>query len=236
MLLLADRGESVAIKESRWGWYRRVAVILLFIPALPAASQEIPGYPSMDANNYDSREIAMLPPYCPYAQIFRDRVAGAKVDSEIQRWYAQLGATFHHMHHYCWGLMKTNRAVLLARSRDIRDFYLRDSIGEFEYVIQRAPSDFVLLPEIITKQSENLARLGKGPVAVLGFERAAELKPDYWPPYAHISDYYKEAGDIPKARAALEKGLSFAPDASALKRRLTELEQSQAARRPASKP
>ena len=63
------------------------------------------------------------------------------------------------------------------------------------------------------------------------FERAAELKPDYWPPFGQLGDYYKEKGDLPKAREVLEKGLSFSPDASGLKRRLAELGSSSEAKK-----
>ena len=119
--------------------------------------------------------------------------------------------------------MKTNRAMLLSRDRQVKFAYLTDSIREFDYVIQRAPENFVLLPEILTKKGENLIRLGRAPVGIMELERAAELKPDYWPPFAQISDYYKSVGDRQKAKETLERGLSSSPDAPALRRRLTEL-------------
>lgn len=187
-----------------------------------ARGQDIQGYPpNVDA--YDAREVALLPRYCIYTQSFRDRVPGGNDKAVIDGWYERLGTTFHALHHYCWGLMKTNRATLLGLNRERRLFYLGDAIGEFDYVIEHASDDFILLPEILTKKGENLARLGRGPTAVLMFERAAQLKPDYWPPYGQMSDYYKEQGDLKKAREALERGLSFSPDAPGLKRRLEEL-------------
>jgi hypothetical protein len=39
-----------------------------------------------------------------------------------------------------------------------------------------------------------------------------------------MSDYYKDMGDFAKARQALETGLSNAPDAKGLRRRLSELD------------
>ena len=183
----------------------------------------VPGYPdSIEA--YDTREVAMLPPYCIYTQSFRDRVPGADNPDQIKRWHTVMGDTFKAMHHYCWGMMKTNRAILLARTRQTRMFYLHDSIGEFDYVIRSAPKDFVLLPEILTKKGENLIRLGRAPLGIQELTRAIELKPDYWPPYAYLSDHYKAAGDIKKAREVLEKALSFSPDAKGLKMRLAELD------------
>ena len=60
-------------------------------------------------------------------------------------------------------------------------------------------------------------------MGVLDLERAISLKPDYWPPYAELSDHFKSTGEIDKARSTLEMGLAKSPDATALKRRLTEL-------------
>jgi tetratricopeptide (TPR) repeat protein len=166
----------------------------------------------------------MLPRYCANTQAFRDVIPGGNHPDEIKRWGSIMGVqTFHAMHHYCWGLMKTNRGVLFARGRQVRRFYLEDAINEFNYVIRAAPPDFVLLPEIFTKKGENLIRLGQGPQASLELQRAIDLKPDYWPPYVAMSDYYIGIGDIKKAREVLEKGLSASPDAKALKERLAKL-------------
>ncbi|HMF52151.1 MAG TPA: hypothetical protein VK603_26065 [Candidatus Saccharimonadales bacterium] len=166
----------------------------------------------------------MLPRYCAYTQAFRDHVPGGNNPGEIQRWSSILGETFHHMHHYCWGLMKSNRGVLLARDEQSRRFYLNDSIGEFDYVIAHAPPGFVLLPEFFMKKGENLIRLGQHGSGILQLLRAIELKPDYWPPYAALSDHYKKTGDLKNAREVLQKGLSASPDATVLKERLANLD------------
>ena len=202
-----------------------LALTILASPIHRAQAQEaldVPGYPPT-IDGYDPREVAMLPKFCTYAQIFRDHVPGGSDRNELERWTAIMGATFNNMHHYCWGLMKTNRALFLVRDVDRRQFYLRDSITEFDYVIRGAPDDFILLPEILTKKGENLIRLRKGPLGIYALQRAAELKPDYWPPYAQMSDYYKSTGELEKARETLERGLSFVPDAQALLRRAAEL-------------
>jgi tetratricopeptide (TPR) repeat protein len=190
-----------------------------------AQSNIAPGYPER-VEGYDRREVAMLPRYCLHTLGFRmARVPGGEDQATTDRWYAFLGPTFNGLHHYCWGMMKTNRAMILARTREGRISYLNSANGEFDYVIQRAPRDFVLLPEIVTKKGENLIHLGRGQVALLVLEEATKIKPDYWPPYARMSDYLKDQGDIARAREVLEKGLAAAPDAQALKRRLAELDQ-----------
>lgn len=192
-------------------------------PSTPVHCQVVSGYPQ-DIGAYDVREVAMLPRYCIYTQYFRDKVPGGSDQATIDGWYAQLGTAFHAMHHYCWGIMKTNRAVLLTSDRVTRQFYLSDSIGEFDYVIEHVPPDFVLLPEILAKKGENLIRLGRGSAAIAELQKATELKPDYWPPYAHMSDYFKEVGDKARAREVLQAGLRSAPDAAALQNRLAQLD------------
>lgn len=199
---------------------------LAAMPQRAAAQNDIPGYPAFDA--FDAREVAMLPAYCKHGFYFRDKVPGGNDSHAIQGWIAVMGPTFNHIHHYCFGLMKTNRAVLLARSENVRVSYLNDSLREFDYVLERAAPGFVLLPEIHTKKAENLIRLGKGPLGVEELDRAIEAKPDYWPAYAQMADYYKDSGQKSKAREALQRGLAAAPNTPALLRRLAELDSSPA--------
>ena len=205
---------------------RLPAAIYILSFATSLFAQGVPGYGAIE--DYDPREVAMLPRYCIHTQLFRDRVPGGRNQAEIKRLYQVMGSTFHAMHHYCWGLMKTNRANLLARSKQVRDFYLRDSVGEFDYVLDRAPQDFPLRPEIMTKKGENLLRLGKPETAAAVLEEVLQLKPDYWPPYAAMSDHFKVAGDTAKAKEWLKKGLNAAPEAKPLKNRLAELDKGNA--------
>jgi tetratricopeptide (TPR) repeat protein len=207
------------------GWRMRRATLAFAMVVLAAsanAQREIPGYGQIE--DYDPREVAMLPKYCPYTQLFREKVPGGSNAEEREKWHAMLGDTFRALHHYCWGLMKLNRASFLAQTDQARQFYFADAVNEFDFVLRNSQDDFVLLPEILTKKGQVLIKLGKAPIGVMELERAAQLKKDYWPPYAQLSDYYKETGNTQKAREYLEQGLSHAPDAAALKRRLHELE------------
>lgn len=201
-----------------------IAILLSGLVTQRAAGQSlIPGYPP-EVTAYDAREVGLLPHYCKYTQSFRDRVPGGNDQNRIQYYYATLGDPFHALHHYCWGLMKLNRATFLARDLKVRNFYLTDAIGEFDYVLDRSPDTFVLKPEILTKKGQSLVLLGKGARAVLEFERAMSIKPDYWPPYAHLSDWYRESGETEKARSTLLDGLELSPNVNALKQRLAELD------------
>ena len=222
---------SYRVKALRSGIFILVGVVF----AAVALAGDIPGYPD-DVTGYDAREVALLPPYCPYTLEFRSHVPGGDNKTEIERWYAIMGPGFHAMHHYCWGLMKTNRGLLLARTQQSRRFYLTASIGEFDYVIERVQPDFVVLPEILTKKGQNLIRLGKNGPGIEQLDRAIELKADYWPPYAALSDYYKSNGDLAKARELLEKALAIAPDAKPLAARLAELDSVKPTKNASKKP
>lgn len=199
-----------------------MAAAIGFASLSAGAQAPIPGYPdTIDA--FDPREVAMLPPYCAYTHYFRAAVPGGNDREKTEAWRSTLGPTFEHIHHYCFGLMKTNRGALLARSRQSRLFYLNDALLEYDYVIQRAPRDFVLLPEILTRKADNLLLLERYPLAIYNYELAIEAKPDYWPPYAKLADHYRDHGNPAKAKSVLEAGLKAAPAAPALERRLAEL-------------
>src|SRR3954469_16076135 len=213
-------------------WLTRLAFTAwALLPMAPTYGQGVPGYPDDVRYGYDPREIAMLPRYCTFTQLFRDNVPGGHDVEEFKRWSAIIGPAFNHMHHYCWGLMNTNRALLLVREQRFRDYYLRTSIREFDYVIDRSPAEFKLLPEIITKKGENLLRLGSTQAGLGELERAIAVKPDYWPPYAAIRDHYKDIDDRAKARQWLQAGLAAAPNANALRQRLSELDHAERAAR-----
>jgi tetratricopeptide (TPR) repeat protein len=120
--------------------------------------------------------------------------------------------------------MFTNRALLLVRDQQTRRHYLGRAIADFDYVIQRASPGFRLLPEILTKKGENLIRLDSSAQGITELESAIALKPDYWPPYAALSDHYRSIGEPAKARKWLQEGLSASPNTQALMRRLAELD------------
>ncbi len=177
---------------------------------------------------YSPKEMAMLPEYCKYTQLYRSQVVGGNDPVKIEYWYRIFGGSvgagiFHSMHHYCAGLTSANHAKFWPHSPQERQFKLQSSINEFDYVIRASQPDEKMLPEFLTKKGESLIALGNGPLAIAELERAIVLKPDYWPPYAAMSDYYKETGNFKMAREVLERGLSSSPDTRALTRRLAEL-------------
>jgi tetratricopeptide (TPR) repeat protein len=204
------------------GWKGALVALAIWVVASPSPAQEIAGYRN-DVYAADPREMAKVPGYCAYTLLFRDATPGTNKLEMFNAWKEKVGDSFIHMHHYCAGLIKANRALLLARDRATRQFYLNDAIIEYDYVITRVPDTYILLPEILTKKGEVLLQLDRGPVGVYHFERAIELKPDYWPPYAQLADYYQKSGDLRQARQILEAGLAKMPEAQPLVRRIEGL-------------
>lgn len=194
-----------------------------------ALAGTLAGFDAAAQREYDPKLLGMLPPYCKYTQVYQQTVPGGNDLTQIERWKSIMGPNnFLHMHHYCWGLEDANRALYFSATKQDRDHQLYQSVSEFDYVIARVAPDFALLPEILTRRGESLLRLGNGPRAILDLNRAIELKPDHWPPYAALSDYYKSLGDLQSARQWAEKGLAAAPGTKALQRRLAELPQPKA--------
>ena len=175
--------------------------------------------PGAAQTRFEEHEVSLLPAYCRSNGL----VAQNPNPAEAQVWRTRLGEPYKSIHHYCWAQLWTNRARIFAKNRQERTRALNASIPEFDYILRYTPPDYVLLPEILTKRGENLLQLGRAVDATRDLQAAIKAKPDYWPPYAALSDYYKAAGDNGKAREWLEKGLAGAPDAKALQSRMSEL-------------
>lgn len=199
---------------------KRVSAVLMSILVLVAPIRAFGG---AEADVYAPRIVALLPPYCKYAPGYSGRVPGGDDPVQVEHWKSVLGYMYYHIHHYCWGLAQTEYALLFAHDAGERTFNLSASLGNFDYVLRHMKPDYVLLPEVLTRKGENLIRLGRAPEAMEPLERAIAAKPDYWPPYAALADYFKDAGEPAKAREWLRKGLEAAPKAEPLQRRLAAL-------------
>src|SRR5262245_3308068 len=149
--------------------------------------------PTVYANSHDRpspEEIANLPEYCKYTQLIRELPGGGGNSPEqTEHWKGIMGDTFMAMHHHCFGLIAAQRAGGPRVTNQQRGSLLTISVNEFTYVIERAPSSFPLLPEILTRRAQSLLRLGREREAIEDLQRAWTSKPDYWRPYAYLPDY-----------------------------------------------
>jgi len=167
-------------------------------------------------------ELLMLPAYCKDSQII-GHPHRTPPDPVSQHWFDVLGENFWDIHHYCFGLNDVNRSRL-ARNTAKQRGLLEESLKEFDYVIHAAKNGFILLPEILTQKGHALAMLEREGEAIAEYQKAIQLKPEYWLPYAYLSDSYQKIGKIDKAREALTAGLDKIPNSKPLRRRLSNLE------------
>ena len=171
-------------------------------------------------------ELRLLPPYCANTQIistsYGRQQAPGKYDASTKPYVDVYGEDFWHLHHYCFGLTQANRAYT-ERSRGQREARWRESVGEIDYVIRSAKSDFILLPELRTAKAASLLKLKRNAEAVLELQKAIAQDATYARAFAVLSDYYRDARNKGLALQTLEQGLTASPDERSLQRRYAEL-------------
>src|SRR4030095_14954600 len=83
------RQSGADMKALLGGWHLVAAAMICAAASLASGSARaqmpIPGYPPR-AEDFDAREIAMLPRYCLYTQMFRERVPGGNDPAMISQW------------------------------------------------------------------------------------------------------------------------------------------------------
>lgn len=173
------------------------------------------------AGNYTTKDLVGLPPYCVA------RLSLEKDHPTYLAWGARLGKQWIHIHHYCFGLIFLNNARTERNARE-RQFEVERSRSNFEYVIRRVDDTYILKPEILVNQARAL-ELDPNRVleALPVLDQAIKIKPDYVPAYAELSDLWVRLGDEEKALETLEMGLEQAPRSRSLRRRHSELMESQ---------
>ena len=162
------------------------------------------------------RNVFELPSFCDYVQ-------EGKAGFDQAKGYALMGPTFHHIHHYCWALGNMRRAQNPTISEQERRGYCVGAIKDMQYVIARAPPDFVLLPEIFLRMGQAAFGSGDVPGALEYFDRSRRAKADYWPAYIEIARTNLSFGRRQAAEAALKAGLAASPDEPNLKQALAQL-------------
>lgn len=189
---------------------RRVAGFLLALVAGACAASPF------DASRPSAGEFARLPVYCPHTLAYNG--------PDYQLWLGRLGNTFSHIHHYCVGLLKANRAGMPGVPEQLRRALYASAVRECYYVIDRAPNDFVLLPEIFFMVGTYFVQQDMYVEALDHFAKSKNAKPDYWPPYVEAAKVYMRLKQREKALEWLRDGLSHLPEEPQLVRALAEIE------------
>ena len=149
-------------------------------------------------------ELALLPQYCRGADSIR-RIS--KDTTPVEQYKAIYGYSYIHIHHYCFALNAENKALRMKPGD--RRVKLTYSLVDYKYVLDRAPPDFILLPEIYTSRARVFFTLKRDGEAVADLFKAIQLKADYSPAYARLSEYYQRIDDKSNAIKILEQGLSY---------------------------
>jgi tetratricopeptide (TPR) repeat protein len=186
--------------------------------------------------NITAGEVARLPEYCANAQSFA-RQGIPDAPSAIQRhWLGLMGTTFWHMHHYCWALVSANRSEDGGLAPNQRVYLLNSAISDANYVLERAPPDFPLLPEIFYRVGQYHLKAGRPVESMSHFNKSRTTKPDYWPPYIELAKISAALGKQQEAVAVLEEGLKLMPDQPQLTEALKRVKQSRPAPTVTKKP
>lgn len=162
-------------------------------------------------DNISPGELALTSEYCPDTQTFAGKYTTGAVAERQRKWVSMMGETFWTMHHYCWAQVAWIRATQAGVSPQTRDGLLRGAISDIYYVINHAPADYVLMPELLTRIGEYYTRIGNASQASAHFQRAIDAKADYWPPYVRLADIYLQLGERTKALEIIDAGLRHVP-------------------------
>jgi hypothetical protein len=187
-------------------WRAWAAGIALALVATSAAAQK-------PADVTDG-EMALLPPYCPDTQTMS--AVDPRGTEKAARWVAVLGNAFWGLHHYCWGLIRVNRASHAGVNPQMRRYLYESAINDYRYVLENSQPNFVLLPEIYLRIGEASTELQAYASALDAFQRSREAKPDYWPAYVRAAAVLTRLGKNADAAALLQEGLTRVPNEPAL--------------------
>lgn len=191
-----------------WQGRQCIAATLLFIAMTGGATAK--------PQNITEAEMALIPRYCPDTMGFNYGDAYYNTSPNANKWVGLMGKGFWAVHHYCWALIDLQRALRNNTSPQIRQGLLESVVSDYRYVVNNAPPDFILLPEILTRIGEAEIRLSHPDAADQAFSRARGLKPDYWPAYSHWVEYLMRVGRRLEALKVVRSGLSYSPNAKVL--------------------
>ena len=163
-------------------------------------------------------EKALLPEWCLDTQSFGYGDAWTNTSPRAGHWIRLMGKTFWASHHYCWAQVKMQRARNAGVAANTRAYYLQSAIDEMYYVVNNATSDYVLLPEVLTRMGECYVLQQNFAAANEIFEKARAVKPDYWPPYVRWAEVLVKFGKRQQGLELVEQVLKVAPSDAELQR------------------
>ena len=196
-------GFSSVFLEMVVSHFQRSAGVVLVLVSTAASAAE--------PKNITQGELALTPPFCQDVQTINGWSQHGRESPRSPYWIAQMGKTFWGMHHYCWAQVNLQRSRMPAQTPQERDFKIRSAINDYYYVVEIAPPDFVLLPEVFYLIGEAHVLVNEYVPAIEAFQKARRLKLDYWPPYEGHAKVLEKLDKKVEARAVLAEGLRVMP-------------------------
>lgn len=171
-------------------------------------------------------ELKALPEWCSHtpSPVIRGYTgippASARARAELQR--MKDSGCARALHHYCWGLVRSNRANFDRDSRS-RDINLRTALSDVDYVAKNSAPTCSLFPQIHLRSGEWHLRLGDTTAALVRFQKAIAVDPSLQQAYSGLSRVYQLLDRPDEAIATLEDGIKANPKSKLLKKRLDSL-------------
>jgi tetratricopeptide (TPR) repeat protein len=134
--------------------------------------------------------MALLPPYCNYAQSF----PGASQPAAYQAYLARYGNAWSHIHHYCYALQEIMQADRLNTSPQARRTLIRSALGNIDYVLQRSEPGFPFRPEMLSRKARLLMRTGDATKALESAQRLRDEAPTLADGYIIMADILTRGG------------------------------------------
>lgn len=161
-------------------------------------------------------EMKLIPQYCPDTMGFGYGDAFYNTSPRASHWVGLMGKGFWAMHHYCWARINVNRAQRAGVPPQRKKGLWEAALGDYKYVINNVPRDFVLLPEVYTRLAEVELLLGQSNRAQEAFAVARKLRPDYWPAYSKWAEFLMNRNNRQEALKVVTAGLEYSPDSTVL--------------------
>ena len=178
-------------------FFFRAAIVLTLSPITQAAQW------TSEAVKFREEDFTILPPFC------RAKIAQQN-NREIQEYYIRrYGQNWGNMHHYCFGLKALNLAYRDFNNKAKREYFLKQAVNEFDYVLEHADQDFSLRPEVLIQRGRALTQSRNYDEAKESIEEALKTDPKSVDAWVALSDLYSMTGKNLEAIKVLEKAIEI---------------------------
>jgi hypothetical protein len=195
-------------------WKHRVSafpVLLVWAATTSVMAQPAWVDPGRPPGGFTLGELALLPDYCKDVQgvYYGD---ATNPSPRAGYWLGVIGPDLWHMHHYCRALVMERRASQPGMHPSAKSVALLKAQSDYEYMMGVGSRKDPLMPEIMLRYGDLLVKMNNLPEAEHQWQRARELKPDYWPAYTRWIDVLIGLKLYDRAAALTADGLSHTPD------------------------